>query len=624
MSFFRQKFINLLNSFLETNDKKDNHSAQIPVDASNNDAAIAPESTSSTEAKQEENQPVQQTDDNSLHDKFEEKTSTIQEAENHIPDAEINTETNDTQREGTSGDSVPEPKEKCDHEIIHDEIMDTLLQTPKTIEEKCEKETVETIVNLPENREEQESENILTCNAADKNPLIEANIEGENIGNTIVEPSFKATDTGTADIEEVQSIAMPMDYTALNAPDISTDETEKPEDFTPETAIINTTDETHEKDIPAEKTVENYQTVVEIMQTSVDASPDSLQEITRETGKDETIPHEETKNAREAVQAQEESALAYVERNEEPTIEEFAEKTKEAIPNMSEKAKHLHTPPNDIEKLIEQREYLESLLKEKFTKRMTVMFTDLKGSTAIADAEGDIASRTIMKQHNDVLFPIIKKHDGILVKTMGDGTLSYFEDAQKALRAAVEAQIGFDRYNVEKKPKTLLLVTMGLHTGDGVVEENDIFGDVVNVASRIESASNPGEIYISEDTYNSLTNKSEIYTRFIKSTTLKGKKGEFRLYKAFWDEKEIELDKFDTKEEEIVVKKRFPFVKVSMMVSIPLMITYLLMLGGVVPNPFIALTASKTELRSLSTDISDEDIKKTSEHTVTIIFDNEE
>lgn len=305
-------------------------------------------------------------------------------------------------------------------------------------------------------------------------------------------------------------------------------------------------------------------------------------------------------------------------------IEEFVEKAKEAIPNMGEKAKHLHTTPNDIEKLIEQREYLESLLKEKFTKRMTVMFTDLKGSTAIADAEGDIASRTIMKQHNDVLFPIIKKHDGILVKTMGDGTLSYFEDAQKALRAAVEAQIGFDRYNIEKKPKTLLLVTMGLHTGDGVVEENDIFGDVVNVASRIESASNPGEIYLSEDTYNSLTNKSEIYIRFIKSTTLKGKKGEFRLYKAFWDEKEIELDKFDTKEEEIVVKKRFPFVKVSMMVSIPPMISYLLMLGGVIPNPFIALTASKTELRSLSTDISDEYIKKTSEHTVTIIFDNEE
>ncbi|MBZ0193130.1 MAG: adenylate/guanylate cyclase domain-containing protein [Candidatus Kuenenia stuttgartiensis] len=394
-------------------------------------------------------------------------------------------ETNDAQGDSTSGNRAPEPKENCDHERIHDKIMDTLLQTPKADEEKGEKETVE-------------------------------------------------------------------------------------------------------------------------------------------TGKDETIPHEETKNDREVVQAQAESALAYVEQNEDPMIEEFVEKAKEAIPNMGEKAKHLHTTPNDIEKLIEQREYLESLLKEKFTKRMTVMFTDLKGSTAIADAEGDIASRTIMKQHNDVLFPIIKKHDGILVKTMGDGTLSYFEDAQKALRAAVEAQIGFDRYNIEKKPKTLLLVTMGLHTGDGVVEENDIFGDVVNVASRIESASNPGEIYLSEDTYNSLTNKSEIYIRFIKSTTLKGKKGEFRLYKAFWDEKEIELDKFDTKEEEIVVKKRFPFVKVSMMVSIPPMISYLLMLGGVIPNPFIALTASKTELRSLSTDISDEYIKKTSEHTVTIIFDNEE
>ncbi|MBM4053316.1 MAG: adenylate/guanylate cyclase domain-containing protein [Planctomycetes bacterium] len=297
---------------------------------------------------------------------------------------------------------------------------------------------------------------------------------------------------------------------------------------------------------------------------------------------------------------------------------------KEETHQKNEINKNFSTQPTDIEKLIEQREYLESLLKEKFTKTMTVMFTDLKGSTAIADAEGDIASRTIMKQHNDILFPIIKKHDGVLVKTMGDGTLSYFEDAQKAVRAAVEAQIGFDKYNVEKKPKTLLLVCIGLHTGQGVVEENDIFGDVVNVASRIQSASNPGEIYLSEDSYNALTDKAEIYIRYIKSTTLKGKKGEFRLYKAFWDEKEIELDKFGAKEEKVVVKKRFPVVKVSMMVSIPLMITYLLMLGGVVPNPFISATASKAEQRSLSADISEESVKKLLEHPVTIIFDSEE
>ncbi|MCF6147183.1 MAG: adenylate/guanylate cyclase domain-containing protein [Candidatus Kuenenia sp.] len=300
------------------------------------------------------------------------------------------------------------------------------------------------------------------------------------------------------------------------------------------------------------------------------------------------------------------------------------EKVKEKISQTIEKVKHNSPQPSDIEKLIEQREYLENLLKEKFTKRMTVMFTDLKGSTSIADAEGDIASRTIMKQHNDVLFPIIKKYDGVLVKTMGDGTLSYFEDAQKAVLAAVEAQIGFDSYNVEKKPKTLLLVSMGLHTGEGVVEENDIFGDVVNVASRIESASNPGEIYLTEDTYNALTDKSEIYIRYIKSTTLKGKKGEFRLYKAFWDEKEIELDKFGTKEEEVVAKKRFPFVKVSMAVSIPFMITYLLMLGGVVPNPFISSTASKTERRSLSADISVGEVNQSLEHPIIIVFDNEE
>ena len=194
----------------------------------------------------------------------------------------------------------------------------------------------------------------------------------------------------------------------------------------------------------------------------------------------------------------------------------------------------------DLEKLLDERARLDDLLKQKFIKQISVMFTDMKDSTALAESEGDIAIRFLIKRQNDILFPIIEKNDGVMIKTMGDGTLSYFKDAQKSLRAAIEIQKIINDINIKMKDSIPIYIRIGLHTGSGIVEQNDIFGDVVNVASRFEALAKPGEIYLSEDTYNSLSNKDEILCRFIKKTHLKGKKEAFKIFKAFWNENEIE------------------------------------------------------------------------------------
>ncbi len=198
---------------------------------------------------------------------------------------------------------------------------------------------------------------------------------------------------------------------------------------------------------------------------------------------------------------------------------------------------------DDIERILEERAKLESSINEKFTRVITVMFTDLKGSTTIAENEGDLVSRMLIKHQNDIVMPAIRENKGVFVKGIGDGTLSYFEHALDALRAAVRIQAGMDELNMSKKFRTPVLMRIGMHTGKCVVEAKDIFGDVVNTASRFESSADPGMILISEDTYNALSDKSEIYCRFIKQVSLKGKKDLFNAYKAFWNPKEIELDK---------------------------------------------------------------------------------
>jgi class 3 adenylate cyclase len=204
----------------------------------------------------------------------------------------------------------------------------------------------------------------------------------------------------------------------------------------------------------------------------------------------------------------------------------------------------------DLEKLLEKKELLEAKIRDKFTKCVSVMFTDLKGSTALAEREGDMAVRAMLRDHNNIIFPQIENNEGVLVKSMGDGTLSYFENTQGALRAAVAIQKGFKDYNIKSGRKSPILIRVGIHTGNAIIEKHDIFGDVVNTASRFESSSNPSEIYISEDTYNALTDKNEIPCRFVKEISLKGKSEPFRAYKAYWDPAELEKDELEKLEQE--------------------------------------------------------------------------
>lgn len=239
----------------------------------------------------------------------------------------------------------------------------------------------------------------------------------------------------------------------------------------------------------------------------------------------------------------------------------------------------------DIEDYLEKRKQMDTLFKEKFSKRVTVMFTDLKGSTTIAEREGDLSSRLLIKQHNEIVFPLIAKNKGVLVKTMGDGTLSYFENAQDAVRAAVKILGACDAFNVKEKPKTPILMRVGCHTGDCIVEKNDLFGDVVNTAARFETAANPGEVYFSEETFKALSDKSEIYCRYISTVTLKGKSEPFRVYKAFWNKDEIEADikgkKQGIQSVEEAPKKRIPAaVKILLIILIPVIIVIALIQGN--------------------------------------------
>jgi class 3 adenylate cyclase len=222
----------------------------------------------------------------------------------------------------------------------------------------------------------------------------------------------------------------------------------------------------------------------------------------------------------------------------------------------------------DIGRMLERRDQLERAMKDKFQRVLTVMFTDLKGSTAIAEAAGDLAVRGMLKIYHDLCTESVKANGGTLVKTIGDGSLSHFTDALAACRAAAAIQRGMEAINLSKKYPTLLLARIGLHTGECILEKNDIFGDVVNTASRFESAAHPGEILISEDTYNALSDKSEFYARFDREVSLKGKSQPFKAYIIFWDPKVIEIDRARPV---AAAKPSTPVWKIAVFIAVPLL-----------------------------------------------------
>lgn len=192
-----------------------------------------------------------------------------------------------------------------------------------------------------------------------------------------------------------------------------------------------------------------------------------------------------------------------------------------------------HQASFNLDQLLEQRERIEAMIKNKYTRVITVMFTDLKGSTKLAESQGDVATRLLIKRHNDIVFPSIAAQRGILVKTMGDGTLSSFTEAADAVRAAVRAQRGLREYNRERPDGVPLLMRVGINTGLGIVEKNDLFGDVVNVASRFETLAEPGEILISESTCEALgAHRDEFSVRLKMTTSLKEKSGLFKAFKV--------------------------------------------------------------------------------------------
>jgi hypothetical protein len=154
-----------------------------------------------------------------------------------------------------------------------------------------------------------------------------------------------------------------------------------------------------------------------------------------------------------------------------------------------------------------------------------IMFTDIVGYTALMGNDEQKAFELLHK-NREIQKPIIEEFGGKWIKELGDGVMASFSAASNAVYAAIKIQEAC--YNSKA-----FELRIGIHQGEVVFENGDVFGDAVNIASRLQALAPPSGIFVSESVHRNVSNKNDIRSEFLRVEYLKNVKDPIQVYKIF-------------------------------------------------------------------------------------------
>jgi class 3 adenylate cyclase/CHAT domain-containing protein/tetratricopeptide (TPR) repeat protein len=197
---------------------------------------------------------------------------------------------------------------------------------------------------------------------------------------------------------------------------------------------------------------------------------------------------------------------------------------------------------SDVWDYVRRRNELDKEIQEKFNRPVTIMFTDIKGSTTFFDMRGDLEGVTMLQRHNELVVPPIEAHGGRVLQRLGDGLLATFPTATPGVKAGIEIQKRLHEYNSRAPERERIHVRVGLNSGMGLVEESNVFGDAVNTAARVQTLAEPDQILVSESTYKEASKDlgTDIFLP-VGPAALKGKLEKVVVLEVIWSPEQARL-----------------------------------------------------------------------------------
>ncbi len=179
---------------------------------------------------------------------------------------------------------------------------------------------------------------------------------------------------------------------------------------------------------------------------------------------------------------------------------------------------------------------------DRKTATLAVLFADIANSTVLYDVLGDKFAQNLISLCLSALEKVTLEHQGTVIKTIGDEVMCVFPhadlavEAGKAMHQTVELITIADRIDLE--PPNLYI---GIHFGQVIMENRDVFGDTVNIAARVTQLAKQRQILITQQVFDTLSPELKTFTKCVDTTTIKGKSGKFNIYETIWEIQDVTI-----------------------------------------------------------------------------------
>ena len=190
------------------------------------------------------------------------------------------------------------------------------------------------------------------------------------------------------------------------------------------------------------------------------------------------------------------------------------------------------------------------------TATLAILFADIAKSTHLYETLGNVTAQNLIGACISRMTDVTLKHNGVVIKTIGDEIMSTFPTATDAVAAGKEMHLAIEQMTLPDQPGfSPPNIYVGIQIGPVIKEEGDVFGDAVNVAARMVALAKQRQILTTEETVNGLSPDLRESAHCIDRTTIKGKSGEIDIYEIIWEQHDVTV-MLDGSLEELAIRSR--------------------------------------------------------------------